>query len=514
MIQDCKVVSVLSNANVYGKAEYAINLAVALAKVTEAKVMLVDMARPCEEIAKMLKLDRSAQDNTIVNTKFGIDTMTLERFDKQYLVEIRSRYQYMVINLPVEVDNSLYEAMDYSDVIHFFMASTKDNLEDGHGFLEDLIEKVPKYVLEKLKFVVYRLNVFDKLSLEEISWLIKRDVWAVVPEPGVLDALIDSAGIPIVFKTLNPAYSKAIIYIAKSESDKLLGLALGSGAAFGLAHIGVLKVLEQQHIQVDIISGSSIGSLIASLWGLGFSSDKIEYIAIRLKNKLNIMRLLDFTVPISGILEGKRLKRFLRNILGEKTFEDLQIPVRIMVYDLANRETLAIQRGSLVEAVFKSISVPGIFEPTVEKDRVIVDGGISDPVPVDILLKHGARKTIAVNVLPGPQDIYKRNMFLKKKSREEEDMIREAPFYVRLAVRIKVFFRKKFTPNIFDVIMTSMQSMEYVLAENSCKKADISLHPVLPDAASVDFHLVREFIAKGEEETNSHIEKINALAFN
>ena len=156
-----------------------------------------------------------------------------------------------------------------------------------------------------------------------MSWLLRREVWATLPEPGILDTLIDSEGIPLVLKKQDIPYSKAILYIAKSVSGKLLGLALGSGAAFGLAHIGVLRVLEQNHIAIDIVSGSSIGALIASLWGLGFSSDKIEHIAKKLKYKLNLMRLLDFTIPVSGILAGKRLKRFLKSILGEKTFEDL-----------------------------------------------------------------------------------------------------------------------------------------------------------------------------------------------
>jgi NTE family protein len=211
-------------------------------------------------------------------------------------------------------------------------------------------------------------------------------------------------------------------------------------------------------------------------------------------------------------LTGKRLKTFLRSILGEKTFEDLKIPVKIMVYDLANRETLAIEKGLLVEAVYMSISVPGIFKPKIGQERMIVDGGVSDPVPVDVLFKEGVKKIIAVNVMPGHEDIYERNMILKKRLNEEENILRTSPFYIRLGLRVKRFFRKIFMPNIFDVIMTCMQAMEHMLAENSCKKADVVLRPVYRDATSIDFHLVKNFIRKGEEETMLHISQIKQLA--
>jgi len=295
------------------------------------------------------------------------------------------------------------------------------------------------------------------------------------------------------------------------NNENIIGLALGSGAAFGLAHIGVLHVLEKEKIPIGIVSGASIGALIAAMWGIGLASKEIEGISEKLKTKLNIMRLLDFTFPISGILAGKRLRRFLRAILGDKTFEDLKIPVKIIVYDLANRETIIVDKGRLLDAVYKSIAVPGIFQPIMEGGRMLVDGGILDPVPVDVLFKNGAKKVIAVNVLPGPKNICERNMALKELAKEEMNMLRQGSLDEKMCVHLTRFFRKVFTPNIFDVIMTSMQAMEYSIAEINCCKADVSLHPVLSNAASTDFHLVKQFVKIGEEETLKHIDKIRAL---
>jgi NTE family protein len=296
-----------------------------------------------------------------------------------------------------------------------------------------------------------------------------------------------------------------------SDNKNMIGLALGSGAAFGMAHIGVLAVLEKEKIPIGVVSGASIGALIAAMWGIGLSAKEIENISGRLKIKLNIMRLLDFTFPISGILAGKRLRRFLRAILGDRTFEDLKIPVKIIVYDLANRETVTVDNGRLLDAVYKSIAVPGIFQPVMEEGKMFVDGGIMDPVPVDALFKSGATKVIAVNALPGPRNIRERNAALKEIEKEEENVIRQGSLDEKIRVHLTRFFRKIFTPNIFDVIMTSMQAMEYSLAEISCCKADVSLHPVLSDAASTDFHLVKKFVKIGEEETLRYIDKIREL---
>lgn len=491
----CKIISIYSNVPVNGRPEYAANLATAIAKVTDKKTAVID----CSGFLKS------------ISPESGVDLLDMKNAEMETLGILRNKYSYVVINMHEEKTEALLDILSYSDSVHFFVESIPENLKNACVFLGDLIEDRERNITAKLRIAIYRLDVFDKLSEEEISWLLKRDVWAMIPEPGVLDPLIGAGGIPAVLRSSFSPYSVAVVRIAKKETGRLLGLALGSGAAFGLAHIGVLKVLEESRIPVDIVSGSSIGALIASMWGLGLSSEKIEHIARSLKNKLNIMRLLDFTIPISGILAGARLKRFLKSILGEKTFEDLRIPVKIMVYDLANRETITIDKGRLLDAVFMSIAVPGIFEPKVEKDRVFIDGGVSDPVPVDVLLYHGVSKIIAVNVLPGPQDIYMRNMAVKSRIRKEESRICNSPFYIKAGLIARRFFRKIFTPNIFDVIMTTMQAMEYMLAENSCRKAGVAIHPVLRDATSIDFHLVRSFIKKGEDEARAHLKEIKRL---
>ena len=385
-----KIISIYSNTGGLNKSGYAINLAASIAKVTEKKVALVSVGAISEE-------DRNTL-NLVGHADVGIDVVTLDSIKPKRLGEIGNKYKYVIVDLLLEESGLLYEIFAQTDVIHFFVDSVKENLKKAHEFFDELLEKRLKEVHDKIEIVVNKLDVFDKLTVEDMSWLIKRDVGVVLSELSILDVFVDAKGIPFVLRETDSDYSEKLFRIAKRETGRLLGLALGSGAAFGLAHIGVLKVLEENHITIDMLAGSSIGALFASAWGLGYSSKKIEQIAKKFKRRFNIVGLLDFTLPVSGILAGRRLKRFLKKVLREKKFEDLKTPVKIVVYDLANREIIVKEKGSLVEAVYMSIAVPGIFEPKVEKDRVLIDGGVGDPVPVDILLKAGAQKVIAVNV--------------------------------------------------------------------------------------------------------------------
>ncbi len=511
-MQSSKIISIYSTIDRQAKGEYAINLAAALARLTATRAAVITFSRIGIDEVIRLK-ENPAEDNKVIKVGSDVDILIPYTIDRQYINCLRGDYRYVIMNLSPDENESIYEIFSYSDAIHLFVDSTKDDLIKAYNFLEGLSNQGMRGVLGILRIIINRLKIFDKFSEEEIIWLIRRDIWAIIPECGILDMPIDPQGTPLVLKNQEAEYSKAILRIAKKETGRLLGLALGSGAAFGLAHIGVLKVLERRCIPIDVLSGSSIGALIASMRGLGFTSERIENIAKKLRNKLYILRLLDFTIPASGILAGRRLKGFIRSILGEKRFEDLLIPVKIIVYDLTNREAVVIDRGRLADAVYMSVSVPGIFQPESKEGRLMIDGGVSNPVPVDVLLREGVNKIIAVNVLPGPDDIYKRNMLIKKRVEKENVLLRNSPFYVRLWVWAKNFFRKNFIPNIFDIIMTSMQSAEYILAENSCKHASLTLHPVYEDATSIDFHLVNEFIKRGEEEAAAHLEEIERLAF-
>jgi len=182
------------------------------------------------------------------------------------------------------------------------------------------------------------------------------------------------------------------------KKKKKIGLALGSGGAKGLAHIAFLKVLDELEIKPSIISGSSIGAMIGALYACGYSGKEIEKIYSDFDmNK--IRKLLDVSFRRKhGIMKGDKISLWLKDLIRCVDFKDLNIPLKIVAADYWSHEEVIFTKGDIIDAVRSSISIPGIFEPTVINDRVLVDGGVLNPVPFDII-KDDCNLLIAIDVL-------------------------------------------------------------------------------------------------------------------
>lgn len=181
-----------------------------------------------------------------------------------------------------------------------------------------------------------------------------------------------------------------------------VGLALGSGAARGLAHIGVLEVFEKYKIPIDIISGASIGALIGGLYACGMPIAEMRKIAESATRK-SLLSWADITVPRQGILGGSRIEEFLEKATGGKSFAETVIPFAVCAADIRTGEEVPIDTGKLSRAIRASISIPGVFVPVNMGRRVLVDGGIVNPVPVDYLKALGADVIVAVDIIPAPK---------------------------------------------------------------------------------------------------------------
>ena len=195
-----------------------------------------------------------------------------------------------------------------------------------------------------------------------------------------------------------------------------VGLALGAGGARGFAHIGVLKALEQDSIPIDMIAGASMGAVIGAWYAKERKADALEKMVLETDWK-QLVRLIDLNLLAGkGLLYGQKVKELLRSFIGDVRFEDLEIPLAIIAADAQTSEEIIFNEGSVVEAVRASISLPVIFTPVKWGDRFLVDGGIVNPVPVDVVRNMGAEIVIAVNVLPAPSQ-EKQSGSAKKKNR-------------------------------------------------------------------------------------------------
>ena len=295
--------------------------------------------------------------------------------------------------------------------------------------------------------------------------------------------------------------------LAKCKKKELkFGLALGSGSARGMAHIGVIQVLEAYHIPIDMIAGTSIGSVVGSVYATGASVKQMKESALAMKHRKSFA-LFDPTIPRSGLISGNRAEEILNSIaLKDKTFDDLKIPFSAVATDIKTGAKVILNQGSVIKAVRASISIPGIFTPVKYQDYYLVDGGVVDPVPVDVVQKMGADIIIAVSLTEkSPKSIV---MMVNKETgdlKEVEDSftfginIKEIQKFktvekitslvekevTSLGRKIKGVKKKLEGPHIIEVISKSVDIMEKEITSRGLSKADVVIIPFGIDGISL-----------------------------
>jgi NTE family protein len=186
-----------------------------------------------------------------------------------------------------------------------------------------------------------------------------------------------------------------------------VGLALGGGAAKGIAHIGVLKAFEDEQIQIHCISGTSAGALIASYHAFGRPAESILSIC----STLNLSKIINFTLERGGLFSTNAIREMIHRDLGDCRIEDADIPLAICATDIETGEQLIFREGNVADAVCASMAVPGLFVPVEVDGRILVDGGLVENVPISPLAGMGAGITVAVDLshvtrYPKPVDTF------------------------------------------------------------------------------------------------------------
>ena len=180
-----------------------------------------------------------------------------------------------------------------------------------------------------------------------------------------------------------------------------IGLALGSGAARGFAHVGVIQALEEAGIRPELVAGTSAGSLVAALYASGKNSAQLKKIA----DSMEEAEITDWMIPIlnRGALRGEALARYVNTQVGGQAIESMKMPLGIVATDLQSGEAMLFRRGSTGTAVRASSAVPGVFQPVKVGSREYVDGGLVSPVPVKQAREMGANFVIAVDISTDPE---------------------------------------------------------------------------------------------------------------
>lgn len=429
-----------------------------------------------------------------------------EKIFSDLLDHLIRTFNYSVVDLPMSVGRTVSRIISQCDRLYLLSDGAEDALKTASQVAESFRRE---FLLkpEELKIVLCNMPHDARRNLSSFESKIGMPVetaFDTLPED---IRRIGLDGIPYVLAHPNTPFSRAVRHLARGLSNRLVGLALGVGAARGLAHIGVIRVLERENILIDMIGGSSMGAFIGAIWATGRNSYEMEKIANMNRGLINFLKnLFDPNIGSGfkkgGFMKGHKAGVFLHSVIGDATFSDTLIPIKILATDINTYKEVLFQDGRLVDAVRASIAIPGIFEPVRMKDWILVDGGILNPLPIVPLSRSGVSKVIAVNPLPGPEDFPAGGKFAPR-TNDTAGLSWGERMFKRLA--------RKFSGNLFDIIMSATQMMEYVLAETVRDEADVMIRPVMRDAAWYEFNEPEKYIALGVEETEKALPEIKQL---
>jgi NTE family protein len=288
-----------------------------------------------------------------------------------------------------------------------------------------------------------------------------------------------------------------------------IGLALGSGAARGWAHVGVIRALEAAGVKPDVICGTSIGALVGGVHLAG-KLDVLEQWARDL-TRLKVMSYLDFQMARGGLISGNRLTENIARHLGGLRIEDLPSPFATIVTDLASGHEVWIRDGNLVEALRISISLPGIFAPARREGRWLVDGALINPVPVSVCRALGAHIVIAVNL---HSDLIGRARASSPDPQREGGIDLQAELAAMEAatgrtsrftsILQRVFGRSGDVPSMFAVMVQSLNIMLDRVARSRLagEPPDVLVLPRLGHIGLMEFERADEAITEGMNAVN------------
>ncbi len=542
-IFESTIVSVYSPIKGAGSSTYAVNLALRLQQETKKKVLLINIeSKRSEPVDSPIVtgdsdphwkkdpvdinwimndhdnifnyIDHGELNVGLLHISFDPDDASVLNKISKFVSTFVDDYHYIVVDLPNQMNQVVFKTLTQSDLVYLVTMDRKEDLDVTRKVVNHLkADLKDQFKKENLRVIISGLHQKDYKTYDEINKAIDYDVFTVLPyvSRSELTTNVEAESMRVTLPETTCDYARFLKRIARNIGGVRIGLALGGGAALGIAHIGVLRVLEEEDIPVDVITGASMGALIASFWAVGNNSSEIEKVAKEFRKKPVMMKLLDPILPKTGLIAGKAIQKWLTKRLGPHKFYDTKIPLKVVAYDLNRREDIIIEEGSIVKAIGKSIAIPGIIQPIMENGQLIIDGGVLNPLPTNVLSSSGITKIISVNVLPSPDDVVK-GQAIAEELRKKEDQLKFTEDPIKfVGIRVKRFIIKLFLPNISDIIVQSFQASEYVIAEQSARYADVAIHPDLSGIGWYELYKVEELIQRGEEAARGHLDEIKKL---
>lgn len=503
----------------------SLNLAASFTRELMKHVLLIEMNNADEEVARILQLDNEQAalrkniirydilggddvSPCIIKHKTGFHILPLSTATKMQprlfekaitplLEKLKHEYDYILINCAKEIKRLVQTALEQSGLI-LYLTPTSDNAIQRCKKDADMF--VQGYGENRLMIGVLKEEGEQSISERHLEELLAPHTFVPLHKNSyVIDRFLRT-GRPFVYEHPKTDISRSLQHLTRRIGRVRVGLALGSGSARGFAHVGVLKVLEANDIPIDMIAGASMGAFVGGFYAAGVSAAELEEMVLSYRSKRKVRStIFDFTIPRYGISKGNRLAKFMRHRLKDITFDDLSIPFAAIATDISNGDEIVLRHGVLWQALRASGSVPVLFEPFRLDGRYLIDGGITNPLPTDVLIEHDVDIIIscAVNTLRKPM---KHEM--QGKEGELDGAHDEMPIIGALPDR-------KY--GIIDAITRSMGIMSAANTLQKSRLADIDIRPKVSHIDWNDFHRGDELMKAGERAAEEAIPMILEL---
>ena len=304
----------------------------------------------------------------------------------------------------------------------------------------------------------------------------------------------------------------------KESNTASVALVLGSGGARGLAHIGAIRALEESGYAIECIAGSSMGALVGGVYAAGKLDVYADWVGTL--EQSDVLRLVDWTLSGSGLIRGDRIINRLREMVGDVHIENLPIDFTAVAVDIEQGREIWLSEGSLFDAIRSSIAIPGLFTPHRYRGRLLVDGGILNPVPVAPTLRSICDLTIVINVNgPAPAHLESRNTRQRLQEKQAD-----TPDESGIMDRLRDFFNdpvdreskpeEDSSPGLVAMLMKSLETMQSVITRQHLAVFRPDLVVDLPkDACMIhEFHRATELIELGYARTNEALQSLRNVA--
>ena len=289
---------------------------------------------------------------------------------------------------------------------------------------------------------------------------------------------------------------------------KNVALVLSGGGARGIAHIGVIEELLEQGYTITAIAGTSMGSMVGAMYALGKMEDFKQWICAL--DRQQVFRLVDFSFSNKGLIKGERVLNAIKEFIPDKNIEELEMPYAAVAVDILNREEIVFTSGSIFEAIRASISIPTVFKPVPSGDRLLVDGGVLNNIPLNRVVRHEGDLLFGsyVNAAIPKRKIVGTQVEQEKRERVYQQKLKQ--FQEHLP-KINPRQNKEDNFGFFDVISKTLNTAMFNMANDAIERTpnDMVVMISRDSSGTYDFYKAEELVEIGRLQTRDYLKEFH-----